>query len=230
MTSRKIRLLLWAGCLGAVIYFAGDMLCYGGWGSGQFSPAERMAHVALWRLHLCSVTAPVGTGFYLLGAFGLWSSCRRAAPRLAALMLASLYADFLFGGLWHGMGGPLGFAIQHSGLESGAAGEIRKLMALSRNVCGYSGIIGCGLWIFLTLKKKSGVPRWTVFFCPLITLWLGGLVVYVPAPLGLPLAGGWGNISHTAWFAVLALTYKDGACEVQAGTEKMNVTKKRRIL
>jgi hypothetical protein len=29
----------------------------------------------------------------------------------------------------------------------------------------------------------------------------------VPAPLGMPLAGGWNNIASTIWFAVLALTY-----------------------
>jgi hypothetical protein len=209
MDSKKIRLLLWAGGLGAAIYFAGDMLCYGGWGSGQYSAGERMAHVALWRLHLCSMTAPVGTGFYLLGAFGLWFCCRRASPRLAALILASLSIDFLFGGLWHGMGGPWGFAIQHCGLNSGAVDEIRKLIGILRNVCGYSGLVGFGIWIFLTLKKKCGVPRWIIFFCPLLTLWLRGLMVHVPAPVGLPLAGGWGNISHMIWFAVLALTYKD---------------------
>lgn len=138
MNSAKVRLLLWAGCIGAAIYFAGDMLCYGGWGSGQVSLAERMARVALWRLHLCSVTAPVGTGFYLLGVLGLWFCCRRAAPRLAALMGVSLCTDFLFGGLWHGMGGPLGFAIQHCGPGSGTVGEIRELMAISRKC----------LWLF----------------------------------------------------------------------------------
>lgn len=215
MTSRKIRLLLWAGCMGAAIFFGGDMLCYGGWGSGQVLFAERMARVALWRLHLCSITAPVGTGLYLLGAFGLWFCCRRAAPRLAALMVASLFTDFLFGGVWHGIGGPLGFAIQHCGLNSGAVDEIRKLVGILRSVCGYSGLVGFGIWIFLTLRKKCGVPRWTVFFCPLITLWLLALMVYVPAPVGLPLAGGWGNVSHMIWFAVLAITYSDSGFEDQ---------------
>jgi len=31
MSSRKIRLLLWSGCLAGVVLFAGDMLFYGGW-------------------------------------------------------------------------------------------------------------------------------------------------------------------------------------------------------
>jgi hypothetical protein len=215
MNSKKIRLLLWAGVLGAAIYFAGDMLCYGGWGTGQVSFAERMARVALWRLHLCSISAPVGTGLYLLGAFGLWFCCRRASPLLAALVLTSLCTDFLFGGVWHGIGGPLGFAIQRCGLDSSAVEEIRKLIGILRNVCGFSGIIGLGIWIFLTLKKICGVPRWVVLFCPLITLWLRGLMARVPAPVGLPLSGGWGNISHLIWFAILTLTYKGEWSEVQ---------------
>jgi hypothetical protein len=47
MNPWRTRLLLWAGGLGAAIYFAGDMLCYGGWGSGQVVFIERMAGVAL---------------------------------------------------------------------------------------------------------------------------------------------------------------------------------------
>lgn len=35
MTSRKIRLLLWAGCLEAGILLAGDMLYYGKWGPAR---------------------------------------------------------------------------------------------------------------------------------------------------------------------------------------------------
>jgi len=64
MNSIRIRLLLWSGCLAGVILFAGDMLFYGAWGSGRsFTPENRnnvMANVALWRLHLGSITGPVG--------------------------------------------------------------------------------------------------------------------------------------------------------------------------
>ncbi len=92
MNSRKIRFLLWSGCLGGVVLFAGDMLYYGGWGPAQLSVIPKiMAHVASWRLHLGSLTGPVGGGLELLGMLGLWFCCRRAAPRLAAVMLAGFY-------------------------------------------------------------------------------------------------------------------------------------------
>jgi len=55
----------------------------------------------------------------------------------------------------------------------------------------------------------ASVPRWTIFLCPVITDWLNSAIVYAPAPLGMPLAGGWSNVAGTIWFAVLALTYKD---------------------
>ena len=71
MNLRKDRSLLWSGFLGAVILFAGDMPYYAGWESGQFSSSERMAHVAVSRLHLGSITGPVGLGFKLLGVLGL---------------------------------------------------------------------------------------------------------------------------------------------------------------
>ena len=60
------------------------------------------------------------------------------------------------------------------------------------------------------LRKRAGVLRWTVLLCPvLITGRLESALIYIPAPLGLPLYGGWGNIVDMIWFAVLALTYRD---------------------
>lgn len=75
MSARATRLLLWAGCLGAAILFAGDMLYYGKWDSARgFSDDvwnSILAAVPDWRLHLGSLTGPVGVGFSLLGAVGL---------------------------------------------------------------------------------------------------------------------------------------------------------------
>ena len=77
MSSRASRSLLWSGCLGAGILFAGDMLYYGKWGSARGLSDDVwnsiMAVVPAWRLHLGSITGPVGVGFSLLGAEGLWS-------------------------------------------------------------------------------------------------------------------------------------------------------------
>jgi hypothetical protein len=209
MSNRKIRLLLWSGCLAHVILFAGDMLFYGKWGSvSGHHTKEIMANVTLWRLHLGSITAPVGMGFALLAVLGLWHCCRRAAPSLAAVMLASLYTLCLFGLLQHGIFGPLGFALRYCGQSSDAVTQILKLVDITGYAVDPSLAVGFLIWIFLTLRKKAGVPRWTVFLCPLVTTWLQGVMVYVPGPLGIPLAGGWNNIAFIVWYAVLALTYK----------------------
>jgi hypothetical protein len=70
---------------------------------------------------------------------------------------------------------------------------------------------GAAIWIGLTLWKKANAPRWAVLLCPaLITGRLDSLIAYVPAPLGFPLYGGWGNVVEIIWFAVLALTYQEG--------------------
>jgi hypothetical protein len=94
------------------------MLYYGAWDSARASTAPGkigilMANVPLWRLHLGSVTAPVGNGFALLAVLGLWYCCRRAAPPLAGVMLVSVYTFYLFGALQHGIFGPLGFALRY---------------------------------------------------------------------------------------------------------------------
>jgi hypothetical protein len=220
MNTTKIRLLLWAGCLGAIILFAGDMLYYGAWGSGRAYLSNDlwnsiMTSVPLWRHHLGSITGPVGIGFRLLGLLGLWFCCRRAAPRLAAVMLFFFYMNALFSVLQHGIFGPMGFVMRSCGPKSAAVNEIWKLNDLLGKPQLVGWLVGSVVWIFLALKKKAGVPRWVVLFCPLITLWLRGLMVLVPAPIGLPLSGGWGNISHLIWFAILTLTYKGEWSEVQ---------------
>jgi hypothetical protein len=212
MNSSKIRLLLWAGCLGGLILFAGDILFYGEWGSARVWSHEyflsMMAKVAPWRLHLGSITGPVGMGLDLLGVLGIWFCCRRAARRLAAVMLACMYANDLISILQHGIFGPLGFAIRYCGVKSDAVAQIFKLNGTLGTGQMVLGTVGLLIWIFLVLGNKAGVPRWTVLFCPLLTYWLEYAVVYVPAPLGLPLWGGWSNVVEAIWFAVLALIYK----------------------
>jgi len=220
MDRRKVRLLLWAGCLGAAVLFAGDMLFYGNWGSGRsFTPdnvGNVMANVALWRLQLGSITGPIGVAFDLLGMLGLWFCCRRASPRLAAVMFVCMYTMDLSGVLQHGIFGPLGFAFRYCGRSSEAVTQILKLNSILSIAQIIVGWIGLAIWFFLTLKKRAGVPRWTVFFHPILTMLLVFAVGYVPAPLGYPLAGGWSNIRSSAWFAVLALTYKDAEIESRA--------------
>jgi hypothetical protein len=216
MAAKKTKWLLWAGCLGAAILFAGDMLYYGKWGSARGLSDDVwnsvMAVVPVWRHHLGSITGPVGGAFCLLGAVGLWTCCRRRAPRLAAVMLAFLYTFHLFGVLQHGIWGPMGFALRFCGAASEAAAQITKLDGLLRTVMTYTYYAGVAIWIFLALWKKAGVPRWTVLLCPaLISGRLEPLLVYVPAPLGFPLSGGWGNIVDMVWFLVLALTYREAS-------------------
>lgn len=218
MNQIKVPLLLWLGCLGAAILFAGDILFYGEWGSARVWSHDyflsMMAQVAPWRHHLGSITGPIGVGFWLLGAVGLWSCCRRASPRLAAVMLASIYIVELLILIQHGNFGPLGFAIRFCGRNSDAVVQMLKLDSTLIALMTPFAYIKAAIWIFLTLRKKAGVPRWTILSCPLlITSRLDFALVYVPAPLSLPLWDGWWNIVDIVWFAVLALTYKEKEIE-----------------
>lgn len=215
MSSRRTRFFLWAGCLGAAILFAGDILFYGEWGSAHVWSHEyflsMMAKVAPWRLHLGSITGPVGVGFWLLGGVGLWLSCRRGAPRLAVAMWASMLIMQLLTLLQHGIFGPMGFAIRFCGPNNDAVVQIFALHDLLLTLLTPFAYISAAIWILLTLWKKSGVPRWTVLLAPLITNRLEKVAFWVPAPFGLPLWGGWYNFVAALWFAVLALTYKDSS-------------------
>jgi hypothetical protein len=131
MTSRRIRLLFWAGALGSAIFFAGDMLYYDRWGSASGLSDDVwnsiMAGVPAWRHHLGSITGPIGGALWFLGAMGLWACCRRAAPRLAVVMLVFLSTHIFFGVLQHGIYGPMGFVLRYCGVTSEAIVQIAKL-------------------------------------------------------------------------------------------------------
>jgi uncharacterized protein DUF6796 len=200
------RRLLWAGSIGGIVMFAGDMLFYGRWGAGNESFG--MAGTAAWRLYLGSMAGPLGGALYLMGVVGAWLFSRTQAPRLANTMLACLGGMSVIAVLQHGLFGPLGFALQHGGANGSDVVAIRRLNGFLSVGIGAIGLVGFSIWIFLTLSQKVALPRWTVFTCPFVTGFLSPVARGLPAPLGVPVVGGFTNIAFFCWFLVLALTWR----------------------
>ena len=120
-------------------------------------------------------------------------------------MFFCMYAAYLFIILQHGNAGLRGFALHYQSDETAA--QIRHLSATFGPGQGILMLIGFGTWIFLTLKGKSSLPRWAAILPILITV-LGGLLSFVPAPLGFTLRAGWAGIESAIFWTILALTYK----------------------
>jgi hypothetical protein len=135
-----------------------------------------------------------------------------------------MYVTELSGILQHGIFGPLGFTLRFCGQNSDATTQIVKMNDILSSSQMIIGWVGLAIWLFLTLKKQSSVPRWTAFLCPILTFWLMFPMSYVPAPLGFPLVGGWSNIRFAIFMAVLALTYNDstGIQDFQGEHKKVN--------
>lgn len=213
MDSRKIRLLLWSGCLAYVVFFAGDMLFYGEWGSARSWSNDyflsMMASVSPWRHYLGAITGPVAGGLKLLGWLALWTCCRRAAPRLAAVMLAGLYVGTCFGILQHGAVGPLGFAIRHCGPTSGAVAQMFKLVdILNKPEMGGVGDRLSDLDLLCAAGKGLCSPLDRVILP--VPHGLAGTCRALCACADLHAAvGGWTNFAGAVFFTVLALTYHD---------------------
>lgn len=104
----------------------------------------------------------------------------------------------------HGLFGPAGFVLQESGADSKALAQIWKLNGML-SIFEYVFLIGMAIWVLLTIRGRTGAPRWSVLSCPLLTLWFAPAVERIPAPLGLPLAAGWTNIMICVWFSILFL-------------------------
>jgi hypothetical protein len=212
MSSVKIRVLLGCGVLAGLVFFVGNMAFLGTWGSGYSYNEDRvfnlLARVPAWRLYVGAISGPVGIWLELLGMLGLWCCARQRGPRLAALMLVCLYTFEIFGIVPHSEYGPVGFALRFCGSDGDA---VRHLMQLGKMLTVFAGVfsvVGFLIWIGLTWTHRTGVPRWTILFCPIISGWLRHVLVFVPAPIGFALVAGWVNLAFALFFAVVALTYR----------------------
>ncbi len=212
MNPRLVRLLLWCGFLAGVVFFAGDMALLATTGSGRAYNQDRvfnlLSRVPIWRVYAAAIAAPVGVWLELLGMFGLALGCRPAAPRWALAMLVCLYTFDIFGLAPHSAYVPIGFALRSCGSDGEAVRYILLLTNLLSLVAFGFFALGMAIWILLTLVGRSGAPRWTVFFCPLVTHWLRYVLVSAPAPFGFALIAGWSGLASALFFAVVASVYR----------------------
>lgn len=183
-------MLLWSGFVGSLILFAGDMLFYGGWGTFADIP-RTLANTASWRLHAGSLTGPLGMAFIIPAVFGMWYCQRATYPHAAAIMLGSLYLMCVLGTLQHGIFEPAGFVLRYAGPKGAELAQIWRLNNMLVTIQIAVFVLGSVIWCFLTFRTPRIVPRWTILFCPLLTGSLQSAIRLTPAPLGLPLAGGW---------------------------------------
>ena len=198
MRARRIqRVAGLIGLAGALLFFCGDMLFYGHWGSGaEFHNGmlEILRHASRTRLFLGGLIGPIAACMCIAG---FWHVRLNIAPRLALLgwlVFATLAIMMVGGGAVHALWIPRGLAIKYSDLVSPTAPDLivalKDYWQIAFNVAAVPGYIGAILLLVAVLSGKSDYPRWTVATnFGLISL-LEPLAHSVPAPLGAILVGG----------------------------------------
>ena len=199
-----------AGLLGALLFFAGDMLFYGHLGAGEGFHEGMLATVrnaSLARLFAGGLVGPVAACLCIVGFWHVYLNVRPPAARIGQLMFAAFFILMVFGSAIHTLWTAKGLAIKYcygnddAGCHALMQG-INSYWNLAYNIGAVPGYAGALLLIALVLFGKTWYPKWTVLANPAALMLLSPLAGKAPAPFGAILAGGFTNLAIAIFFLV----------------------------
>jgi cytochrome c oxidase subunit IV len=208
LSSPQPRLTALAGLAGAAAMFAGDMLFYGQWGSGEAARAESLHLVAtaapsrLMLGGLLSVLAGLG---YLAGAVHVLQRLK-VGRLLAGVTIGLLVAVLVVSIATHAVWGAFALAVA-SGSEPARVmvGRYLDLYFL----IGESLALPVSLLLLgLTITGRTLWPRWVGLFNPGLIYLVLSTATWWPAPLGAAVVGGAFNLAFGVFFLVSLATVR----------------------
>ena len=214
MNSDRIhRLTGVAGLVGALLFFAGNMLFCGYFGSGSSFAAGMLLtvrHASVERLFVGGLLGPAAACLCLVGFWHVYRNVRPQAVVAGRIMLVAFFTLMVAGSAVHTLWTAKGLALKYcSGPDlacSALAATIKSYWALAYNLDAIPGYIGALLLAGLVLLGKTYYPRWTVLANPAALFLVSPLASSVPSPIGAILVGGSVNLSIAVFFLVSVLT------------------------
>ena len=211
------RLTGLTGVAGALLFFAGDMLFYGHWGSGaKFHDGmlQVLREGSLQRLFVGGLVGPIAACLCLIGCWHVRRNVITRSPLLGRVAFLALAATMVIGSAVHALWVPRGLAIKYSGAVEGIAPELiaalKDYWSFAYQMAEVPAYVAAILLFILVLWGKTRYPRWTVFANFGVLSLLAPLAVWVPAPFGAVLVGGFTNLSIALFFFVSVMsTWKD---------------------
>ena len=212
--ERNRRLAGVAGLFGALLFFAGDMLFYGHFGSGvdfHQGMLDTVRHDSLARLYAGGLVGPVAACLCILGFWHVHRNVNSPRGFFSRLVLVSFAVLMVFGSAVHAHWTAKGLAIQNcSGSDDASCRAllpaINSYWSLAYNLGAVPGYLGAILLIGLVLFRKTRYPKWTVLANPAFLILLAPLAEKIPAPLGAILVGGSTNLAIAFFFLISVLT------------------------
>jgi hypothetical protein len=206
-----------AGLCGALLFFAGDMLFYGHWGSGPAFHDGMVSVVrsaSLPRLYAGGLVGPFAACLCILGFWHVYLNARTPHVWLARVVLLAFVILMVFGSAIHTLWTAKGLALKscYGDDDAGCRAVLQAVNSywnIAYNIGAVPGYVGAILLIGLVLFGKSAYPRWTALANPAVLALLSPFADLTPAPFGAILAGGFTNLSIALFFSVSILTTWD---------------------
>src|ERR1700756_3214119 len=202
------------GLGGALLFFAGDIVCYGYVGPGSGFSEGMLAtvmHESQERLFAGGLVGPVAAYLCIVGFWHLYLNMQPTRAFLRRLTFALFAALMVAGSAVHTLWTAKGLALKYC-YDQGAPcpaliTAISSYWSLAYNMGAFPGYAGSALLAALVVTGKTFYPRWTVLVNPgLLIRVLLPFARLVPAPLGAILVGGFTNLSIAAFFLVSVVT------------------------
>jgi len=209
--SRRIAGL--CGLSGALLFFAGDMLFYGYFGSGaSFADGMRatVMQASTLRLFAGGLVAPVAACLCIVGFWHVFLNVRPSSAILGRVMLGCFFVLMVAGSAVHTLWTAKGLALKYCYGQSSPCSDLldatKAYWTLAYNLGAIPGYLGAVLLLVLVLAGKTWYPRWTAVANPAVLILLSSLAVKIPSPLGSILVGGSANLSIAVFFLVSVAT------------------------
>ena len=202
-STKTVQRLLFAGIIGSLLMFTGDMLLYFDPGHAEMTPESIvtiMRKLDPHRVMAGGAIGPFATLLYCFGYLGIANLVRPEHP----FVKAALFLIFTVGALYGG-------AAYHSHFPTMtfAPGEGKMgVIPLVDEYIDYLGYAAFGLWAvaslvfhYAVLTGKTYCRKRAALFAPLPMALLVIPLVYLPAPFLIVIAGGWYCLMMTIFFA-----------------------------
>ena len=207
------RLTGLCGLTGALLFFAGDMLFYGHFGSGAtFADDMRttVMQASNERLFAGGLVGPIAACLCIVGFWHVYLNIRPSSLVLGRALFAAFFMLMVAGSAVHTLWTAKGLALKYCGAQGSSCADLlavtKSYWTLAYNLSAIPGYLGAALLFGLVVMGKTWYPRQTVIANPAALILLSALAARVPAPLGAILVGGSTNLSIAAFFFVSVLT------------------------
>ena len=210
---QRRRLAGLSGLVGALLFFAGDMLFYGYFGPGASFPQQMVmvvTHASRERLYAGGLVGPLAACLCILGFWHVCLNVRPANVLLRRLLFTMFFLLMVGGGAVHELWTAKGLAIHYCYNQGDPCPDlllaVRSYWSVAYQFAAIPGYIGALLLVGLVLLRRTYYPRWTVIANPAVLAVLSPLSARVPSPLGAILVGGFSNLSIAVFFVVSVIT------------------------